>query len=391
MPCLPFIGISLFEKGLIKLSFQNLFIIIPSYQPQKVLVNIVSGLKQAGFSNILVVNDGSSPESKSIFNDVATIGATVLEHETNQGKGAALKSAFKFVLNLDPSVIGVVTCDADGQHLIDDVLKVSQAFINSPKNISLGSRHFINTDVPARSRFGNVLTRAVFRILIGKNLKDTQTGLRAIPRFFLKPLITLKTGGYEFELEMLIKSCRSKIQIDEIPIQTVYENKNESSHFNPFMDSVKIYFVFFRFLFSSLLSAVIDTTVFAVLQYLTGQLFLCMMIARITAGMVNFYMGRKFIFKSRGSIVREFLKYWTLVGVYLLVAYGVIRLLTESLHIDVYVAKISTETVIFIFSFWIQRSFIFAPTDTDGAEYDMMTHSESLEDSIAPIKSYPLI
>jgi len=91
----------------------------------------------------------------------------------------------------------------------------------SPIGFSVGSRTFAK-DVPLRNRFGNVLTRGVFRLVIGRALGDTQTGLRGIPRYFLAELMRLETGRYEFELEMLVRAIARDMTIEELPIATVY-------------------------------------------------------------------------------------------------------------------------------------------------------------------------
>jgi hypothetical protein len=106
-------------------------------------------------------------------------------------------------------------------------------------------------DVPLRSRFGNSLTQWIFRMLMGKDVKDTQTGLRAIPRSMIPALLKMKAPGYDFEMEMLIEAVRSHAPLACVPIETVYIDGNKSSHFRPLADSVRIYIVFVRFLTST--------------------------------------------------------------------------------------------------------------------------------------------
>ncbi len=227
----------------------QIVIVVPAYQPAEPFDRLIQELRQAGFERILVINDGSAPKTRSRFLRAKELGATVIEHTTNQGKGQALKTAFREILGRYPEAVGLVTCDADGQHLVPDILAVTRAFLLNPSSLLLGARQFESVKIPFRSRFGNELTKIIFRILTGKMLTDTQTGLRAIPRSFLKPLIELKTGKYDFELDMLIHAFRSHVPIQEIPIAAVYNTEtNEHSHFNPVIDSLRIYFVFARFL-----------------------------------------------------------------------------------------------------------------------------------------------
>lgn len=331
---------------------------IPAYQPAEPFVEVVRGLRQAGFEHVLVVNDGSSPDCAAVFDAARDAGAIVLHHPLNRGKGEALKTALKYFMDNFPDATGIVTCDADGQHLVPDVMTVSQTFLTNQSSMILGARKFDSSKVPFRSRFGNETTKVVFRNVVGMKLTDTQTGLRAIPRSFVSSLLMLKTAKYDFELEMLIEACNSRVPLQEVPITTVYSNNNQHSHFNPLLDSARIYFVFLRFSMASIVSAIIDFAVFFIAQYFYGSVILSMALARLAAGTVNFIMGRRFTFKSRGPIVAEFVKYWLLVALHLLVSYSVVRMLVEA-STGVYVAKLIAEGAMFIFSFLIQRSYVF--------------------------------
>src|SRR5262249_16001168 len=163
-------------------------------------------------------------------------------HAVNLGKGQALKTAFNhYLLRCPQDSVGVVTADADGQHLPADVLRVAETLERGPATLVLGSRGFEGA-VPARSRVRNVPTRLILRWLIGRSVRDTQTGLRGIPRRFLPELLAMEAGRYEFELDMLIRATEERIPIAEIPIETVYGGPAQS-HFNPLRDSLRIYFV----------------------------------------------------------------------------------------------------------------------------------------------------
>ena len=94
--------------------------------------------------------------------------------------------------------------------------------------------------MPFRSRFGNSITRVVFNLLTRQKVTDTQTGLRGFTFDQLEWLEGIKGDRYEYEMNMLMKASDEKIQIKEVKIETVYENNNESSHFRPFQDSVRI-------------------------------------------------------------------------------------------------------------------------------------------------------
>jgi glycosyltransferase involved in cell wall biosynthesis len=334
-------------------------VIIPAYQPAENLIEIVDKLLCEAYPLVVVINDGSSSDKASIFEAISQRErVVVLTHAVNLGKGQALKTAFNYVILNEPSAIGVVTVDADGQHLPMDVLRVAKALVDTPRSLCLGTREF-EGDVPLRSRIGNAITRQIFRFFVGRPLTDTQTGLRGIPAGFLKKMLRVQATGYEFELEMLILASRARIDIREIRISTVYERRNLSSHFNPVLDSMKIYFVFIRFVSASLASFFLDTAVFSMSLFLTDQIFLSMVIGRIVSGTFNFLSVKMIVFQSKGNLLRETVKYISLVIALMLVSYGLIKSLVIFGGINPYISKILAETTLFFASFSIQRSFIF--------------------------------
>ena len=230
-------------------------VIIPAYQPGPELEALVKALLSGGDTDVIIVDDGSSPDHAGIFSALKTLPRVhLLKHPVNLGKGQALKTAFAYFLNKFPERIpGVITADADGQHLPADIAAVRDSLCGNSAALCLGTRKFKGV-VPVRSLFGNTMTRMVFRVFSGKAVSDTQTGLRGIPRAFLPRLLSVGANGYSFELEMLLLAVRSGIRIIEVPIETVYLPGNTTSHFNPFLDSIRIYSVFLRFAASALLN-----------------------------------------------------------------------------------------------------------------------------------------
>ncbi|MFI4938621.1 MAG: glycosyltransferase family 2 protein [Candidatus Berkiellales bacterium] len=222
-------------------------IIIPAYQPDQELSELIQKLSVHPYP-IIIVNDGSGKRFLPIFSELEKHKqVTVLHHQKNRGKGQALKTGFQYFLDHYPiSCTGVITADADGQHIAEDIIQVATFFTHHPHALCLGCRMF-QKNAPWRSRFGNMLTRKIFRWLVNSTLQDTQTGLRAIPRDILPLLIKIKSRAYDFELDMLLQIHQQNILIREIPIQAIYKNGNSHSHFNPILDSLKIYFVLVRF------------------------------------------------------------------------------------------------------------------------------------------------
>src|ERR1017187_4074432 len=247
-------------------------VLIPAYKPPAGLVDLVRDLSGRGMASILLVDDGSGPEFRAIFEEAAQFpGVEVLRHAINLGKGAALKTGINHALCAFPGLIGIVTADADGQHHPDDIVRIAAGLDEHPLALVLGRRTF-DAAVPLRSRFGNLLTRRLTATLIGARLQDTQPGRRAFPASLAARLLRIDSRGYEFELEMLIAARQSGVPLVEIPIRTIYLPGNQSSHFNPLTDSMKIYFVLLRFSSVSLMAALLDNLIFYLVWKRTGHI-----------------------------------------------------------------------------------------------------------------------
>jgi putative flippase GtrA len=335
-------------------------ILIPSYEPDVRLLNLVMQLQTFKLGPIVIVDDGSGGEYRGIFETAEAYGCTVLTHEVNQGKGRALKTGFQYIREHGPQG-GVVCADSDGQHLPHDIRSIFETLLaQTSPGIVLGSRRFTGK-VPARSRFGNRVTRTVFSLTTGSKVYDTQTGLRGFPYAMLDWLCQIPGERFEYEMNMLLTAHKEGYEITEEFIDTVYLEHNESSHFRPLADSFRIYMPILKFSTSSVLSALIDFGLLFIMQYFTHHLFLSVVTARLCSSMFNYTMNRKYVFSAgRGSKIGQSLpKYFSLVVLVLLLNYGLLYLYYEQLIIPLMAAKILTEISIFVFSYWAQRRFVF--------------------------------
>ena len=340
------------------LNKQHIIFLVPAYNPEVSLIEAVRELRDNTSCPVVVVDDGSELHCRAVFEAVAEAGATVLRHAVNLGKGMALKTGFNHVACAFPGCVGVVTFDADGQHLIRDVLAVADALLDEPNSLVVGCRRF-GTGVPLRSRFGNIMTRGVMRLVGGLSLSDTQSGLRGIPSTFFPCLLRTKTTGYDFELDMLLKARVQGIGIREVPIETVYLDGNNSSHFNPFLDSLKIYMVFFRFNLSSLLSVVIDYGIFICLYSLFGSLALSQFTGRVCAGAVNYFVNKNFVFKSHKDHRSAMTLYVLGLTAFGLISYCMIYAMQTYVGFNVVISKVIAELLLYIAGFFIQREIVF--------------------------------
>lgn len=348
-------------------------IIIPSYQPDEKLVRTVQGLTDAGFNDIVLVDDGSEPRYRAVFDDARKLpGVTVLAHESNRGKGRSLKTAFEYVIENRPHTDGVVTVDGDGQHRVSDIVGVVQALHETPGSVILGARDFKQSSVPMRSRFGNNVTRAVFRFVCGLRVSDTQTGLRAIPAALLPRMLDIDGERYEYETNQLLVLGKEGIPVREVTIETIYIEGNASSHFHPIKDSWAIYKVIFKFAASSLISFVVDIVGFhltdRLVQWAGGtpeiRLFLATAVSRVTSSVVNYCINRRAVFKPQTHGARSLVRYYILAICQAAVSYGLVYLVSHLLFglnagFTETLVKCLVDLCLFFASFKIQQKWVF--------------------------------
>lgn len=225
-------------------SEMNTTIIIPAYNPEEELEKVVDRIWDFG-NQVILVDDGSDQAKQELFERLSE-RAIVIHHTKNLGKGAAIKTALRYIKeNLwDCDVIGVM--DADGQHLPEDMEKLVMRAGGTEHALFLGVRD-VGKSMPLRSRIGNAVTRAVFRLRSGVRVSDTQTGLRAFRRDLLEPFLSREGTRYEYETNVLLYCAKKKIPIIEVPIKTIYhDRKNSCSHFHVIQDSIRIYRELFR-------------------------------------------------------------------------------------------------------------------------------------------------
>ena len=342
-------------------------IVLPSLNPDEKLLTVVDGLVSAGFTDIVLVNDGSAPEKLSWFDRAAENSAvTVLTHECNKGKGRALKTAFEYILQNRPDSLGAVTIDGDGQHLTGDIIACAEAMLKEHDNVILGCRDFDAPNVPPKSRSGNKFTRRLLLLGCGIRLSDTQTGLRAIPRQYLQLFTGIRGERFEYETNMLLEMKRRGIAFSEVQIQTVYDGKNEGTHFRPIVDSLKILRLIFVFMASSLSSSVLDLAVFYLALRLLPEgkftILAATVIARAISSFYNFNMNKKLVFSSGTNYRRALLRYYCLCLPQMLISALLVSLLGRIAPdgaLIVTALKFCVDTVLFCISFVIQREWVF--------------------------------
>ena len=335
-----------------------MIVVIPAYEPDEKLLRVVAELKRDTDYAIVVVNDGSSEAAEPVFAALPE-GVTLLRHAQNRGKGRALKTAYEYIAAHFPQSDGIVTVDADGQHLPADVVRVSEDWEAHPETLVLGSRRFTGT-VPWRSRAGNAITRVVFRLSTGVSVYDTQTGLRAFAVSRIPMMLEMRGERYEYEINVLLYATRQHMPIHEVTIETVYIADNASSHFHPMRDSWRIYKMILLFAASSLLAAAVDYVLVLSLSALFAKqaqgLLWSVVLARVISSFLNYMLNRKLVFEdcSRRSVFR----YYLVAAGIMAANYGLLSLISRVMPLAL--AKLLVELALYPLSFYLQRRFVFA-------------------------------
>lgn len=363
-------------------------VIIPSLNPDEKLQKTVDSLLEVGFTDIICVNDGSREDCLQYFPS-ENQQITRLTHEVNRGKGAALKTAFAYIQKNRPDSLGAVTVDGDGQHAAADVLHCAEVMAAKGDKIILGCRDFLQPQVPKKSRYGNRITSAVFKVLCGLKISDTQTGLRAFPAMYYADMQEVYGDRFEYETNMLLEMKARKIPYAEVKIETVYIEDNRTSHFRPFADSYRIYSLilkftlgqFAKFALSSIASFVIDVLLAWLFLTLSEKLFnvdfevktaatalatggACLL-ARAFSSVFNFTVNRKKVFSSEMPLKASLFKYYCLAVPLALVSSLITALFEQIPFFDtaalIVLLKYVVDCVLFIASYVLQKKWVFNP------------------------------
>ncbi len=344
-------------------------VVIPSYQPKKEFIDYTKELSTK-VDRIIVVNDGSGQKYSSIFDEVNKLSnAVVLGYSENKGKGYALKQGFLYAKNNYSGEDIIITADCDGQHTIEDILKVYNTSKENIRALVLGGRDFSLDCVPKRSRMGNTSMRFMFKLFYGGTVYDTQTGLRAFSVNTASEFLTIKGNRFEYELAVLIYAQKSRIEIIETKIKTVYpDNHSEhTSHFKTFSDSVKVTSVMLKniggYLLSTLISGVFDVGLFTLLTMIVFPTLspvyslVAVVVSRVTSSLVNYLINFKIVFK--GAEKRSLIKYYILWTSVLIFSYLNVLIFGNLLNNNLIIVKLLGDLILGIISYELQCNWVF--------------------------------
>ncbi|MBS1765774.1 MAG: DUF2062 domain-containing protein [Bacteroidetes bacterium] len=215
----------------------NACVIVPTYNNDKTLERVLTGvLEYSNGNDIIVVNDGSTDNTTAIL-DKFKDKIILLENEKNQGKGFSLRKGFKE--SIGRGFKYAITIDSDGQHYPDDLQVMIENAQLHPGALLMGSRNMNQENVPGKSSFGNKFSNFWFWIETGQKLPDTQTGFRLYPLDEVKQ-IRLFTTKFETEIEVIVRLAWREVKIIPVPVKVLYDPEERVSHFRPFKDFTRI-------------------------------------------------------------------------------------------------------------------------------------------------------
>ncbi len=334
---------------------KNIFL-IPSYEPDYKLINLLKKLSEVS-ENIIVVNDGSGKKYDKIFKESEKY-AHVISYSTNKGKGHALKTGFKYIKDNYEKDYCVVTMDSDGQHSVSDAIKLLDLASKNDNTLILGKR-LRSKNTPLRSRFGNEITMLVFYLSAGYSIYDTQTGLRSFNYKIMDYMLNITGERFEYEMNVLLNLKRNNINVLEEEIETIYIDNNSGTHFSTIKDSWRIYKDIIKFSFVSITSFLLDYILYVIFLVLSSSVIISNIFARIISATYNYNLNRTLVFENDNSIQKTFIQYFLLAFVVLILNTLLLNILVDFIGINEFVSKIITEITLFISNYFIQKKIIF--------------------------------
>lgn len=333
-----------------------MIVLIPAYNPDHRMIQLIQDLKKACEFSVVVVDDGSDVSCSPIFSEAESLGATVLRSEENRGKGHALKMGFEYILSLDESE-GVVCADCDGQHKPCDIIAVAGAIDPDDEDIVLGSRKF-GRGVPFLSHIWNRLSCLSFFMATGQLVPDTQTGLRGYPIELLPWLCEIEGEHFDYELNVLLGAIAAEYEIIQIQVDTVYIDKNRGSHFRPVIDSARFVWPLASIGSGSLAASMIDFIALILVEYFTNNLLLSILIARLCSATTKISSNRRIVFDKfpSKSKLKAAVRYFSLLLLMLTANMFLMVLFKHVLGIYLVPAKLLTELILLTATFFVQKA-----------------------------------
>lgn len=208
--------------------------IIPALNGEHTLPTVLRATRPL-VAELIVVDDGSSDRTSEVARES---GATVLRHEVNRGKGAALRTGFQYVLG--QGYPAVITLDADGQHLPSEIPKFIAAHQKDPSvAMFIGSRDHLFGQMLPRRRNANRFSAWAISLFSGTRIPDSQSGFRLYTAEMLRN-VTFKADRFDAESEVIVRAGRRGMKIVSLPIELGFVDGLHTSHYRAIVDTLRI-------------------------------------------------------------------------------------------------------------------------------------------------------
>lgn len=198
------------------LNEKEIYIVIPAFNEEKVICDVIADLKQCGYYNLVIVDDGSSDNT---FLQALNVNPITLRHKINRGKGAAVKTGFDVAKYCGAGI--VVTMDGDGQHDPKDIEKLTKPILENGIDVVLGSRLLNTEGMPFIKVIANKIGNIVTTLLYGIKVSDSQSGFRAYSQYAATKINT-KADKYEYDSKVLREVKNNRLLYVEVPIRVLY-------------------------------------------------------------------------------------------------------------------------------------------------------------------------
>ncbi len=337
-------------------------ILLPVFQPDDSLVEIILPLIQDSHCEIIIVDDGSSNQSNQFLTQLTKKYSQieVLRHAIHMGKGQSLKTGINhYLINTENKTEGIVTIGDYHHFQVQDIQKFITVFQEHPQSLVLGSQKG-DLKIPLSAKVANKTATFLFSLVSGTQLVDSPVGLNGLPNGLLTDLLYSTESGKDFELDILLRAARQKVRFIEVPVTVSESGQKAEMYFNSFRDSFKMFFVFLRFSLVSIFTALIDYLIFSILFFFTSSILPSLVISRLLSGTFQFVMGKRWVFKSQENKVAELVKYVILVFVLMLFSYSLISFFVLYLKFNPYITKLIVDSSIYLFSFLAQKTIVFS-------------------------------
>ena len=336
-------------------------VVVPAYNPGEIILEVIEKARRHAGS-VVIVDDGCDAENRAYLERCSCHrDVSLLRHARNCGKGFALMTGIGHCLDRMSAGDFILTMDSDGQHAPEDIGKFRDLLVERPNvELALGER-LDRRAMPVKSRIGNSVVTALFRLQMGTAIRDTQTGMRLLSQPFAQRVYAeVRPGRYETEMDMLILAVHSLARIDTVEIRTIYFDGNAATKFRALTDSWRVFARLVRYTLVSIASFLVDYLIFVLLSYVAGIPYLAANgAARVVSAVANFTGHKVFSFRSAGGTVPKAARYVLAVAFSLSMASVLLYAAVEYLTLGSLVAKPLVDVLVFFINFAVLSRFVF--------------------------------